>query len=158
MNADLIAAGLSPLAPQAELTQASRLFLREIKTHRHAFHDFAFETTLAGRGYLRLIKNMRREGWHIELIYLALFDVHLSVERVTQRVAEGGHNIPAAAIRRRFPRSLANLFNWYTHVCDRVICYDNTDNQPQAVFEQLDGQTYVYHQTMVAHLQQEACQ
>lgn len=55
VNADLIAAGLSPLAPEQQTIAASRLFLAEIAQHRQARRDFAFETTLAGRGYLRLI-------------------------------------------------------------------------------------------------------
>ncbi|MDQ7003549.1 MAG: hypothetical protein Q9N67_00925 [Ghiorsea sp.] len=33
MNADLIAAGLSPLAPERELIAASRIFLSEIEEH-----------------------------------------------------------------------------------------------------------------------------
>lgn len=52
VNADLIAAGLSPLAPERELLAASRLFSREIETSIAARNDFAFETTLAGRSYL----------------------------------------------------------------------------------------------------------
>jgi predicted ABC-type ATPase len=53
INADLIAAGLSPLAPERELLAASRIFLREIAEQVAAREDFAFETTLAGRSYLR---------------------------------------------------------------------------------------------------------
>jgi len=59
VNADLIAAGLSPLAPEGQRVAASRLFLREIERNVEARHDFGCETTLAGRGYLRLIKRMR---------------------------------------------------------------------------------------------------
>ncbi len=59
VNADLIAAGMSPLAPERERMSAGRLFLTEIRRHIHARHDFGFETTLAGRGYLRLIRRLR---------------------------------------------------------------------------------------------------
>lgn len=48
INADLIAAGLSPLAPERELLAASRLFLQEIEECIATCEDFAFETTLAG--------------------------------------------------------------------------------------------------------------
>jgi len=109
VNADLIAAGLSPLAPERELAAASRLFLREIEAHTAARQDFAFETTLAGRGYLRLIRRLRADGWRVELIYLALPSVGLSRLRVAERVRHGGHDIPVADIERRFPRSLRNL-------------------------------------------------
>ena len=49
INADLIAAGLSPLAPERQLATASRLFLQEVDSAIKAGEDFAFETTLAGR-------------------------------------------------------------------------------------------------------------
>jgi predicted ABC-type ATPase len=72
VNADLIAAGLSPLAPERELQAASRLFLAEIEVRIQQREDFAFETTLAGRSYLKRVRSLRAEGWRIELIYLAL--------------------------------------------------------------------------------------
>ncbi len=68
----LIAAGLSPLAPEQQQMAASRLFLREIERSIQAGRDFAFETTLAGRGHLRLIERLRTHNWRVELIYLAL--------------------------------------------------------------------------------------
>jgi predicted ABC-type ATPase len=71
VNADLIAAGLSPLAPEALRFTASRLFLQQIEHHIAERHDFAFETTLAGRGYLRLIQRLRSAGWRVELFYLS---------------------------------------------------------------------------------------
>ena len=111
VNADLIAAGLSPLDPEQQLLAASRLFLGEIEQHIRSRRDFAFETTLAGRGYLRLIRRLRADGWRVELLYLALPSVEMSVLRVAERVAHGGHSIPQADIERRFPRSLNNLFH-----------------------------------------------
>ena len=68
INVDLIAAGLSPLAPERALFAASRIFMREIERRLAAREDFAFETTLAGRAYLRLVKRLQADGWRIELI------------------------------------------------------------------------------------------
>ena len=67
VNADLIAAGLAPLAPESQLAAASRLFLREIDQHIARRDSFAFETTLSGRAYLRRIDELRRTGWRVEL-------------------------------------------------------------------------------------------
>lgn len=69
---------------------ASRLFLREIEERIAASEDFAFETTLAGRTYLRLIERLRADGWRVEMIYLALPSVEMSKLRVAERVAHGG--------------------------------------------------------------------
>ena len=109
INVDLIAAGLSPLAPERELLAASRLFLQEIEERIAAHEGFAFETTLAGRTYLRLVERLHTEGWRVELLYLALPSVEMSKLRVAERVAHGGNNIPVTDIERRFPRSLSHL-------------------------------------------------
>ncbi|MCK4840861.1 MAG: zeta toxin family protein [Methylococcales bacterium] len=136
INADLIAAGISPLAPERELIAASRIFLAELETCIEKEKDFAFETTLSGRSYLKLIKRLQASGWHIELIYLALPTIEMSKARVAERVKHGGHNIPIHAIERRFSRSLYNLFNDFSHEVNNCVCFINTSAQPTLVFEQ----------------------
>jgi predicted ABC-type ATPase len=98
VNADAIAAGLAPLSPETALLNASRLFLDEIARYRLSRRSFAFETTLSGRSYLKLIQQFQAEGWQVELIYLALPNVEMSKQRVAERVAHGGHNIPTASL------------------------------------------------------------
>jgi predicted ABC-type ATPase len=140
INADLVAAGLSPLAPERELVTASRIFLQEIEERIEKCEDFAFETTLAGRTYLRLIERLQSNGWQVKLIYLALPSVEMSKLRVVERVAHGGHNIPQKDIVRRFPRSLHNLLNDFSHSVDRCICFMNDGIKPVLVFEH-NGET-----------------
>lgn len=146
VNADLIAAGLAPLAPERELVAASRLFLKEIEVHIAAKEDFAFETTLSGRSYLRLIKRLQKEDWTVELIYLALPSMELSKVRVAERVAHGGHNIPLKDIKRRFPRSLKNLLTDFSQQANRTRCFMNDDLTPIPVFEQYaDAERDILH-------------
>lgn len=145
INADLIAAGLSPLAPERELLAASRIFLREIAARIEQREDFAFETTLSGRTYLRLIERLHSEGWIVELVYLALPSVEMSRLRVAERAVHGGHNIPTNDIERRFPRSLNNLVNNYRHIVDRCICFMNDGETPVLVFEQIGDNCDILH-------------
>ena len=136
VNADLIAAGLAPLAPEGRTVAASRVFLREISQNILARRDFGFETTLAGLTYRRLIKRLKSEGWRIELIYLALPSVEMAKHRVAERVRHGGHAIPARDIERRFLRSLDNFFAEYVFLADQSVCYCNADRDPVVVFTQ----------------------
>lgn len=115
---------------------ASRIFLAEIERHVEARRDFGFETTLAGRGYLRLIQRLRTTGWRVELIYLALPDAEMAKLRVAERVSHGGHDIPVPDIERRFLRSLENLFNAYALLVDRTVCFLNSGETPEIVFTQ----------------------
>ncbi|EWH08051.1 hypothetical protein DS2_19336 [Catenovulum agarivorans DS-2] len=135
INADLIAAGLSPLAPEQELITAGKLLLKEVENCIHKKKDFAVETTLAGKNYLKLIKRLKAQNWDVDLIYLALPSVELSKERVTERVKHGGHNIPVTALERRFGKSLKNLFEEYSKRVDNCVCFINHLNSPEIVFE-----------------------
>ncbi|MCF6178015.1 MAG: zeta toxin family protein [Geopsychrobacter sp.] len=146
INADLIAAGLSPLAPERELLAASRIFLKEIEARIEQREDFAFETTLAGRTYLRLITRLQSDGWRVELVYLALPSVEMSKLRVAERVVHGGHNIPLRDIERRFPRSLNNLLNDFSHRVDHCLCFMNDGENPVPVFEQKKHHRNILHE------------
>ena len=136
INADLIAAGISPLAPERELMAASRIFLHEMERCIQMSCDFAFETTLAGRTYLKWIERLRSSGWQVELIYLALPSVEMSKARVSERVRHGGHNIPLKDIERRFSRSLCNLFTNFSYSVNHCSCFMNMHDKPALVFEQ----------------------
>lgn len=71
VNADLIAAGLSPFNPELVAIRAGRLMLQEIDAHAAAERSFAFETTLAGLSYVRRIDGWRKDGYVVELIFLS---------------------------------------------------------------------------------------
>jgi predicted ABC-type ATPase len=140
VNADAIAAGLSPLAPERELLAASRLFLQEVERYISTRETFALETTLAGRSYLKLIQRLRKDGWAVKLIYLALASVEMSQQRVAERVSHGGHDIPQEAIYRRFPRSLRNLLSEFSYAASSTECYMNLQDGPEPVFIQTGSQ------------------
>lgn len=134
INADDIARGLSPLNESSALLAASKIFLHKIDEHIALKQNFAFETTLSGKAYLPKIKEWRKNGWRVELIYLYIPNAKTSALRVKQRVAQGGHNIPADAIARRYPRSLENLFEYMKH-CDFVYCLDNSGSSITSIFD-----------------------
>lgn len=156
INADLIAAGLSPLAPAQQQVAAGRLLLREIDINVSRGNSFALETTLAGRSYLKLLNRLQTEGWRIELIYLALPDKAMSHRRVAERVAHGSHDIPAADIDRRFARSLRHLLDDFSHRVDRCQCFMNEDVSLDLVFVQEHGNRSVHNEANYQQLLKES--
>ncbi|MDY0071397.1 MAG: zeta toxin family protein [Thauera sp.] len=130
VNADLIAAGLSPFDVEAAALQAGRLMLLELERHFQARRSFAFETTLSGRGYLRHLRKWRDAGYRVELIFLRLNHADEAVARVQQRVLQGGHDIPEAVIRRRFSAGLENFHRHYAPAVDAWALYDNAGETP----------------------------
>ena len=138
VNADLIAAGLAPLGGRNADVAAGRLMLTEIDGLAAEGRSFAFETTLAGRGYVRRIAQWRRISYRVTLLFLSLPSPELAVERVRQRVAQGGHSIPDDVIRRRFDAGLKNLRNVYSGGVDSWVLFDNSGPVPVVIDRRLD--------------------
>ena len=130
VNADLIAAGLSPFFPEAAAIRAGRLMLQEISNQAKGGKNFAFETTLAGRGYLKMIRQWRSDGYMVKLLFLSLATPEEAISRVRLRVAQGGHNIPEAVIRRRFYSGLNNFENIYRQCVNYWQLINNSGTMP----------------------------
>ncbi len=156
INADEIARGISPLDINAGQLQASKLFLHELDQKISQREDFAFETTLAGRGYMSRINAWREQGWRVNLLFLCIPSAEFSAQRVALRVEQGGHNIPEETIARRFPRCIKNLFD-YAQICDCTLCFDNSEGVIKPVFEKRIGTDFfIYEERIFSRLKEVA--
>lgn len=133
INADLIAAGLSPFRPETAAFRAGRLMLQEVHEKVRLRKSFAFETTLSGRTYVKLLQECRDNGYHIVLVFLGLPSADMAVTRVAARVTQGGHNVPEQDIRRRFEAGLNNFHQVYKRIVDVWTLYDNSGTIPLMV-------------------------
>ena len=130
INADLIAAGLSPFSPGTAAMRAGRLMLEEIETRIGQKKCFVFETTLSSRSYARRIPGWQALGYRVTLVFLSLPNPDIALTRIATRVAQGGHNIAEAVVRRRFRTGLQNFVTVYKDIVDQWILYDNSDRMP----------------------------
>ena len=135
INADLIAAGISPFDQERAAFKAGRLMLEEIFENAKRQNSFAFETTLSGRGYARMIPAWQAADFLVKLFFLQLISPELAIARVRQRVKSGGHNVPEPVIRRRFISGLRNLESLYKPIVDEWAVYDNSGSTPQLMEE-----------------------
>jgi len=135
LNADLIAAGLSPFRPSAVDFRAGRLMLDEIHRYAAGGESFAFETTLSGRGHARAIPRWRERGYRVKLFFLRLPAPEMAIERVRLRVSEGGHDVPEAVVRRRFRAGWRNFERVYRDLVDAWVIHDNSGTTPVLVEE-----------------------
>ena len=92
--------------------------------------SFAFETTLAGKSYARHIPRWQAAGYHVTLLFLALPSAEAALQRVRERVAQGGHSIPEAVVRRRFSAGKLNFEAVYKPLVDAWALYDNSNGEP----------------------------
>ena len=133
INADLIAAGLSPLKPQLAAIAAARILLQQMDKLVESGADFAFESTLSGRGYVSRLKRMKQLGYHVEIIYLRIASTNLAIKRIASRVEQGGHDVPKSDVRRRFSRSWNNFETVYRPLADAWAVYDNSARSPKLI-------------------------
>lgn len=130
INADLIAAGLSPFDPGAAAIRAGRLMLGEIDRNAAEGRSFAFETTLAGRIYIARIARWRAAGFTVKLMFLSLPTPEEAIARVAMRVRQGGHDVPSATVRRRFASGMRNFMEIYRARVDYWQWLDNSGPVP----------------------------
>ena len=135
INADLIAARLSPFRPELVAIQAAKLMLNEIHEHVRKGDSFAFETTLSGRGYAHWIPRWQKQGYRVKLFFLRLTTPEAAIARVKKRVTEGGHDVPESVIRRRFLAGWRNFESIYRELVDEWAIYDNSGRIPVLLAE-----------------------
>lgn len=135
VNADLIAAGLSPLRPELATVSAGRLFLAELDRLASSRADFAFESTLSGRAHRARLARWKAEGYRIEIVYLFLASPRLALRRIAMRVRQGGHNVPPGDVLRRFRRSWTNFVSAYRPLADAWAVLDNSGARPRLLEE-----------------------
>jgi predicted ABC-type ATPase len=156
LNADLIAAGLSPFAPETENVRAGRLLLERIRELAAARANFGFETTLSGRTYFKLLSDMRASGYRIILFFLWLPTAELALTRVQNRVKQGGHNVPPQDIRRRHAAGIQNLFRLYRSTLDEWRLYDASRLPPTLISIEVNGRSIVTQRRLFRRIEEEA--
>ena len=156
INPDLFTRALSPFDPDAGLLQAGRIVLARIDEFTKAKTDFAFETTLSGRAYVQVIHRLRAEGFQVRMFYLWVQSLELTLLRIRDRVKRGGHNVPELDLRRRFPRTLRNLFTLYRPLLHTLYFIDNSADIPRLIFEEKAGKTSVFVASIYEEVLREA--
>jgi predicted ABC-type ATPase len=133
VNADLIAQGLAPFEPQNAALRAGKLVLDEIQGYAERGLDFGFETTLSGKTYVKLFRELREKGYSLHLYFLWIPKPELALRRIQERVLQGGHDVAPEDVRRRFVRGLRNFFGPYAALLDEWMLFDNAGSKPALV-------------------------
>ena len=133
VNPDLMAQGLSPTDIRLAAIKAGKLTLTRIAKLIADGLPFGFETTLSGRGHLKLLSNAKDAGYAINLYYLWMPESAMLPMRIRHRVLDGGHDVPPDDVMRRYARSRANLKD-YMSLADKVYVFDATQTAPDLIW------------------------
>ena len=152
VNADLIAQGLSPFSPEAAAMRAGRLVLEQIRRLANRRSDFGFETTLSGVTYALLLRRLKAQGYRIQLFFLWIPTVEMTLARIADRVRRGGHDIPEKVVRRRFRKGIQNLFTRYRPLLDLWMLFDNSGTEPRLIAREEVGELRLFDQALFAKI------
>lgn len=141
VNADVIASGLSAFDPDSAAIAAGRVMLARIHELAKQRASYAFETTLASRSFVPWLRELRKSGYAVHLLFLWLSSADLAVERVAERVASGGHNVPVNTIRRRYRAGIRNFFNLYQPLVTSWTLYNASGPEPMLAAESLESES-----------------
>ena len=128
VNADNIAYGISPFNVEGVAIEAGKIMLRRIEELLEEGSDFAIETTLATRSYVSLVKRAQAMGYTVKVIYIWLESTRIALDRVSERVRKGGHNIPPDVVVRRYYKGISNLMTLFIPLCEAWILADNSED------------------------------
>lgn len=152
INADLIAAGLSPFSPEQVAIKSGKLVLEQIKEYSESNVDFGFETTMSGVTYLKYFKILKEKGYNLNIFFLWINSAQLAIARVKDRVAEGGHNVPVEDIKRRFERSINKFFYEYRLLADQWILFNNAETIPKIIARKQNAHVEIIDQKLFAKI------
>ncbi len=96
---------------------------RDLVTQGESFNQ---ETTLCGKSIVALLQRAKGEGYSIEVFYVGVSSVDIAIDRVKERVKNGGHGVPEADIKRRYNESIDNIIS-VMEICDKIELFDNTN-------------------------------
>jgi predicted ABC-type ATPase len=149
VNADMIAAELSPFSPESSAFEAGRLMLQRIRSLRTLRRTFAFETTLATRSYVTFLRDAQLDGFVVHVIYVWLSSVALAQSRVAARVRQGGHHISPEIVERRYWRGLRNFFSLFVPLVNTWTLFDNSGDEVRMVARGAKDRSRVIYQATV---------
>lgn len=133
INADNIASGLSPFNPESVAIDAGRYLIDRFDLLVSKKLNFAIETTLAGKSYIKRLHTVKASGYKIILFYFYISEVSIAKERILKRVQSGGHYISDSTVERRFTKSIENFKNIYKNLADEWYLYNNDSGSPQII-------------------------
>lgn len=87
--------------------------------------SFSFETVMSHPSKLDVLRMAKAVGFQVVMYFVATDNPLLNVKRVADRVAKGGHNVPADKIVARYRRTLSLLPD-AIHSCDQAVIFDNS--------------------------------
>ena len=151
LNPDRIAFGIAPLDFEKASFHAGRVLISEVNSRLASEESFCFESTLSGKTWLTLLRQANSQGYQVTIYFLYLDSIRKNLQRIKNRVKQGGHPISTEAVHRRHPRCFENFWNLYRPLCSDWYVFDNSGKKPKPIGSKSEFETLsIQEQTQFA--------
>ncbi|MCV4265710.1 zeta toxin family protein [Pseudomonas capsici] len=106
--------------------------------------SFTFETVMSSSDKVDFLRLAQAEGYRTYLYFVATESPEININRVANRVGDGGHNVPQEKIIKRYYRSL-ELLPEAIAASNRAFIFDNSGEQAIFMAQVTDGSTLDFH-------------
>jgi predicted ABC-type ATPase len=96
--------------------------------------SFSYETVFSHPSKLQELIAAQKAGYHVYLYIIGTEDANINVERIRNRVHNGGHPVPEDKTRGRYERTMSNLKE-ALHLADRVYFFDNSGTSDTPAYQ-----------------------
>lgn len=127
INTDEIVREIGDWRNDADQMKAGKIGIKLRNEAIRQGKSFNEETTLCGKTIIKLFEKLKENGYKIDLYYVGLKNSDIALERIKNRVANGGHNIPVEKVRKRYEESRSNLEK-VIPLCNSVSVFDNSES------------------------------
>lgn len=145
VNADIMAAEMSPDDVARVAITAGKKTLELVNKLFDDKMSFAMETTLSGNVHKKIIQKAQQQGYYVVLIYVWVESSRVSISRVKSRTKLGGHFVPKEDVIRRYKRGVINFFHTYIDLCDYSAIIDNSGRYKSIVAECMSSVDFKVH-------------
>jgi len=132
------------------LAAAIANFLREKMLQSNS--SFSYESVFSHVSKIHELENAKKANFRIYLYFITTSDPLINLQRVKNRVENGGHDVPDDKIHARYFKTMSNLYEAFK-LADRAYFFDNSKEKVNGSFdffaEKNGNQLYLFDQNSV---------
>lgn len=125
LNADDLARG-SELGPVDSAREAQATVRTTKEALLHNRESITYETVMSHESHVAFMRRARKAGYFVRLIFVTTDDPAINVQRVANRVAQGGHSVPNNKIVQRYHRVMSEQLLPALLTANEALLYDTT--------------------------------
>ncbi len=148
LNSDEIAKELTGEGIEGGNISAGKVYFKRLAESKAKHQSILLESTMSGLFLKKLLKDFKKEGYSIKLVFIVLNNPEVCIQRIKHRVIHGGHYVTDEDVRRRFLRGKSHFWKSYRSIADQWLLFNNSESGFELVAAGEKSNYMIAHQTL----------